>query len=372
MYHYLVYCDRDPYSYPCAVHIFSHKNYPPQEVFAIAKKQLDKDFPDWRNHEEELRYVGVEEIPIVHHNEYIIACKFSLKGRDICGITITSSMPDYLQDDIKKYRFQFLTLDYDSSSPLSKMSILEALEEFPQAKLYKTRRGYHIRCHLNENLSFDELLELRRRFNDDPSRIEIDEAYHEQGYDFLTNTLFNKKWWISEGEIHFYQEEPIPPADISVEWEEYIKIELPQLTLTTPKGTIHINGKAIKFSGRFTRADIKRIIISIEDNLWEYGYYSYASRQKDIKTAIAKAYAGISPILEQVVSQSKISIKDGKVIIHVPQHLSQYVGRLIGKAGMNIKAVESKLGIKIAISQESTPEEILMKQKLQELLKKLV
>ncbi|MEM1759437.1 MAG: KH domain-containing protein, partial [Thermofilaceae archaeon] len=63
---------------------------------------------------------------------------------------------------------------------------------------------------------------------------------------------------------------------------------------------------------------------------------------------------------------------DGAVVIQVPDSLTNYVGRLIGKQGQNIRAVESELGVRIRISQGQLPEEVAMKRKLRELLKSVI
>ncbi|MEM1832080.1 MAG: hypothetical protein QXJ97_11190, partial [Desulfurococcaceae archaeon] len=70
MWHIMVYSSGFDYQYsrPYAVHIFTDKKLPPEEAFRLAEEILTKTFPRWSDDDDELKYVGYENIPSVSVN----------------------------------------------------------------------------------------------------------------------------------------------------------------------------------------------------------------------------------------------------------------------------------------------------------------
>lgn len=154
--------------------------------------------------------------------------------------------------------------------------------------------------------------------------------------------------------------------------ERELTIKLPKLKFELSRGTIEVDGKRITFKGDFTEEDADRIVMSIEDNFWEYSVSMNTKKAADVKEMIAAEYSKISATLGRIIKNCDVQVAQGKVIIHVPERYSQYIGRLIGRGGANIKAIEQSLGIKISISQEKTPEEVALKNRLRDLMKNLI
>ncbi|MEM3439395.1 MAG: KH domain-containing protein [Candidatus Bathyarchaeia archaeon] len=124
------------------------------------------------------------------------------------------------------------------------------------------------------------------------------------------------------------------------------------------------------FKGHFGYEEANKIAQSIEDNFWEYSFKLRGT--EDVKTRVSKAYYKFSPTLASILEKCDVFLKGGEVVIHVPDPLKQFVGRLIGRQGANIRAVEAELGIRVKILQSSPPpEEVELKKKLQMLLRNL-
>jgi len=358
------------YTHPYAVHLLTPVKPSPEEAFRKAGELLDTHFPEWMKGEESfLAYAGYEEIPFDTLLCHYVAVKFII-SKDEYKISYYSNVPSELAEKITDYRLREVTFDYDGDDEYTKYVILDTACELENPTIYKTYRGYHLRAGLPSKLDFDEIIRMRRRGFDDFSRIRIDEIYHENGLTFLTNLLFNEKYWIENGGLKHYVEEKIDVKDVVATRSGYVSIKLPELVIQLPKGSISIKGDRVEFKGCFSNKDVQRILRSIEDNLWEYSFQQ--QRQVDIKERIADAYGKISPILRLAVSTCSLSFEGEKAVLHVPQSLSNIVGRLIGKGGANIRAVEHEVGVRISISQEETPEDVKLKKKLQELLRQVV
>lgn len=379
MWHIMVYSRgfESAYHHPYAVHLFASGSLSPGEAFKIAEDVLVKHFPEWVKLGERLVYVGYEYLPIdlpgsVH---YYVAVKLEYAGFGRFEVVSSAStVPQHLASAVEGYRRKWVTLDYDHDIDETKVLLLDVLDCFSGARVFKTRRGYHVRAELPSPLELSEILEVRSKLNDDFRRVALDKAYLRSGFGFLTNLLFNAKCWVAGGSIECYEEKEVDTAALTAVRVETLSIPLPPMKLSLPKGTVEISGREVRFVGSFTRRDVESIVKSIEDNLWEYSRtYVHRAKDEDIKTKVAKAYEKISPSLARVVKECDVKIEDGTVVIHIPQHLQQHVGRLIGKQGANIRAVEAELGVRIKISQTSPPpEDVEMKKKLQELLRRVV
>ncbi|MEM4592327.1 MAG: KH domain-containing protein [Sulfolobales archaeon] len=378
MWHIMVYSSGFDYQYsrPYAVHIFTDKKLPPEEAFRLAEEILTKTFPRWSKNDE-LKYVGYENIPVDMNIDgfYYVATKLDVDDFEFKVKGVASTVPPELALAIEEYRKRFITLDYDDDEDSTRARLLDALEYLAElgcrTRVFRTQRGYHVRAELPSPLSLEKILETREELDEDYPRISVDKAYMKKSLGFLTNLLFNSKCWVTANTIECYEEKEIDASSITTVRVETISIPLPAMKIELPKGTIEIDGKQIKFIGRFTARDVRNIAMSIEDNLWEYAYARKTS-DDDIKAKLVKAYGKISSFLARLIEKCDVRVENGVVVIHVPESLQQYVGRLIGKQGANIRAVESELGMRIRIERTSPPpEDVAIRKRLQELLKNL-
>ncbi len=380
MWHIMVYSSGFDYQYsrPYAVHIFTDKKLPPEEAFRLAEEILTKTFPRWSDDDDELKYVGYENIPSVSVNGlYYVVTKLDVDDFEFEVEGVVSTVPPELALAIEEYRRRYVTLDYDDDYDYTRARLLDALEYLSELgcrsiRVSRTQHGYHVRAELPSPLPLEEILNIRRKLGEDSARVSVDKAYMEKGLGFLTNLLFNEKCWIEGSEIKCYEEKEIDTSSITTIRAETISIPLPTMRIELPKGVVEVDGRYIKFVGRFTAKEAKRIAMSIEDNLWEYAYARKTS-DDDIKAKLVKAYGKISSFLARLIEKCDVRVENGVVVIHVPESLQQYVGRLIGKQGANIRAVESELGMRIRIERTSPPpEDVELRRKLQELLKRLM
>ena len=362
MWHILVYSDI-PHKYvrPFALHYFTDRKPSPEQAFELFEKVMS-EHRELGYDGERPRYVGYELLPSLSLTGWVAVAIDDLRGLAFVG--------DVRGDvgALREYRLSNLFIDIDNLSAEKK--VLDAVDGLDEFKVFKTHAGYHVRAPQKFN-SFEEQLKERERRLDDINRISIDRLYIENGLDFLANTLFNSKCWVEDGDIKCYEEKEVDVNSISATRTVYISINLPPITITTSRGTIEVSGKTLKLVGRFSSRDAKNIAMSIEDNLWEYTYK--LRMQNDIKESVKNAYGKISPVLSLLIDKCDIRIENGVVTIHVPNDIATYVGRLIGKQGQNIRAVESELGVRIKISQSAPPpEDVELKKKLQDLLRRVV
>ncbi|MCW4047126.1 MAG: KH domain-containing protein [Candidatus Bathyarchaeota archaeon] len=378
MWHVMVYSQglESPYSRPYAVHLFTREKPAPGEAFRLADEILTNAFPKWRREEDRLVYVGYENIPSVDaDNFYYVATKLDVDNFEFKVEGIASTVPQQLASAIEEYRRKHVTLDYDDDE-YTRARVIDALEYLTElgcrTRVFRTQRGYHVRAELPSPLSLEKILETREKLEEDYARISVDKAYLQKQLGFLTNLLFNSKCWVTANNtVECYEEKEVDPLSITTIRVETISIPLPQMRIELPKGVVEIDERRIKFIGRFTEKDVKAITTSIEDNLWEYAYVRMRE-DSDIKSKLVKAYGKISSSLARIAEKCDVRVENGTVVIHVPEHLSEYVGRLIGKQGQNIRAVEGELGMRIRIERTSPPpEDVTIRKRLQELLKNL-
>jgi len=368
------------YSHPYAVHIFTSHKLSPDKVFERAEEILSKAFPDWgKDKREYLAYIGYENISLSippEAEDTYVAAKFKISTR-VEDIQLISTVPPTLASAISSYRSEQLTLDFDEKSDYAKANLIDVLNDLSEKginfKVYETHRGYHVRAKLPNSLSLEEILGMREKYKDDYARLRIDSHYLRHGFGFLTNLLFNEKYWRDSPDsgLHHTIEVEVNPEKITVTCKRSTYLNFPELSIDLPKGSIKVYGNTILFEGHFGNREMNRVVQSVEDNLWEYAYAQKS--QSNIINSLIATYRKISPTLSMALEKCKISFSDGVIVIHVPENLSPLVGRLIGKQGQNIRAVETELGIKIRISQSSPPpEDVEMKRKLQDLLRRVV
>ncbi|MEM2050129.1 MAG: KH domain-containing protein [Thermoproteota archaeon] len=364
----------DIYSHPYAFHLFTSSKPSPSEAFKVAGEILSKAFPDWGKDEREyLAFVGYEELPLSlpPEAEGVVAAKFNIDV-GVKDVKAISTVPPALAKTLEDYRSRQLTLDVDSKSDHAKAKLIDTLNSlsFQGIKLYETHRGYHVRASLPEPLPLEEIIKLRRELGDDPSRLSIDSVYLKHGLGFLTNLLFNEKYWCTKPNdtLQGTIEKEINPGSITVEYDLTISCRLPSTSITTNKGTIKVEKDRVIFNGNFGMQEMQRIAKSIEDNFWEYS----VSGGEDVKKRLILAYGKISWRLASILEKCNVGICNGIVTIHVPSDLASHVGRLIGKQGANIRTVEAELGVRIKISQAGPPpEDVEMKRRLQDLLRRV-
>jgi len=366
VWHILVYSDI-PHKYvrPFALHYFTDSRILLEQAFKLFEQVLGEHSIDLGYGGEKPRYVGYELLPSLPLTGWVAVA--------IDGLRELVYVGDVRGDvgALREYRLSNLFIDIDKSIISAEEKVLDAIDGLDEFRVFRTYAGYHVRSPRKFN-SFEEQLKERERRLDDMNRISIDRLYIKNGLDFLANTLFNAKCWIEDGGgIKCYEEKEVDVANISATRTVYMSVSLPSLTITTSKGTVEVSGKTLKLVGRFSSKDAERIKTSVEDNFWEY---AYAYTQKvDIKKRLVDAYGKISSTLARIVEKCEVRVESGVVVIHVPESLQQYVGRLIGKQGQNIRAVEAELGVRIKISQTSPPpEDVAIRKRLQELLKRVV
>jgi len=234
-YHVMVcYYVEDFYTYPYAVHLFTPEKPLAYEAFRKAEELLDKYFKNWRKEKIESRYMGIEELPVEVKQEYHVAVSLA-PGMEYV-VRYYGNVPKEVAEKIIDYRFKHLTIDIDID-PYMPGQLLEAMKKktveivreiankYINAEFYKTKRGYHIRILLPEKKDFQELVELREKYLDDTVRIRIDKVYHEKGLDYLTNILFNEKYWFEGDKLVHQTEQPIQPDKIIEELTDKKKEE---------------------------------------------------------------------------------------------------------------------------------------------------
>jgi len=371
VYHILVYTDElHVYTHPYAVHIFTNVVEKPDNIIQIAKDILDKHFGTWWN-EAKIRYIGIERLPIKYNipNYYYIATKIEYRSshEEPKVLEHYGDVPKELVDKIMEIRETNLTLDYDYDWKFK--YVHDVLDDYPNGELFKTFRGYHVRVKLNSKLNLEEILKIREEYRDDENRIALDKAYMQCGLSFLTNLLFNEKYWFDDGLKH-YSEQKVSRKDLFVNHHGRLSYPLPKVRIEVYGGYIEVDGYDVNAYLPVSNRHFNRMVKSIEDNFWEYQVIH--NRNEDIKARIFKAYFDIKPYLAEVISKCEIKYNYSHVVIHVPEELSKYIGVLIGKNGANIKYVENKVGVKIKITQEKVPEDVELKRKLQNMLKSLV
>lgn len=230
-YHVLVaYHVEDFYMYPYAVHLITPEKPLAHEAFRRAEELLDKYFADtWRRGRIKSRFIGIEELPVEVDREYHVVVSFSAGAYYVREIF--SNVPEHVAEKIMDYRFRWLTIDIDvdvvknlvgKDAEEARKALIKAIRELaklPNAEFYKTKRGYHVRVPLSERKNFNELIEMRMKYLDDEARIDLDKAYYGSGLWYLTNMLFNEKYWYEGDRLVHQVEQPIAPDKIIDEIE---------------------------------------------------------------------------------------------------------------------------------------------------------
>jgi len=390
-YHVMVYTSdiNDPYGHPYAVHFFTQNKPTYDWAFAKAAEVLDSTFPEWRSVKRyydtpALNFCGIESIPlpipesVIPIPESVIVAKFGWDYDDwgrrffVQDIVEFKPLSDESKQMILKYRLNNLTVDIDYKWSSALHAALERLREMSfvsDVRVFETERGFHIRVKLSKSFSFDELLQLREELDDDYMRRRIDRAYHKAGYTFLTNLLFNEKAWWENGKLCSYTEMAIDPSVLVEKYEQVLAYTPPQFKAKICGGEVWTEGNKVYAVGAFSKKVFDKIIEQLEATV-----FREAKEKFELKEKLREAYYEIHPYLGLVVDKCEILRNgNGKVIIRVPSEYSQFVGRLIGKEGCNVRSVSQKLGFAIRIVQDGVvSEDVDLKQRLKRLMREVV
>ncbi|MEM0478778.1 MAG: KH domain-containing protein [Pyrobaculum sp.] len=359
-----------PYTHPYAVHIFSPIKLTPEEAFEKARELLKSTFPEWNEQEESMRYVGYEMLPIGHHiNDIFYVVSKLIYVKDEFKVDFRSTVPKTLASAILSYRMKHVTLDYDRDDDWIRGHVIDAVTEL-NGKVYKTQRGYHVRAKLPKATPLSEIFKIRGKYLDDSYRMRIDYSYTNAGLGYLTNLLFNEKCWLDEsGKMECYTEREIDVRELTTTREKFFEYRLPPTKFTTEKGEIEIvefeterSNSLIRFRGFFSTKDVEAMMQKIEKM-----FESDIKKQK-----LFKAYGQIQPKALYILSRSEIKYENGTIFIYPPKDATKFVGLIIGKNGMNVKAAQNVVGARIIIVAEEKPEEVKMKKKIDELIDSLL
>ncbi|MDW7990345.1 MAG: hypothetical protein RMH75_06775 [Archaeoglobaceae archaeon] len=286
---------------------------------------------------QEYQYCGYEELPIESIFKGIFKVEVEFDGLKIKRSS--SNLPEKLKEEIENIRFSRLTLDhdhYDFIYTSKLMALYEALKDFPSARIFKSAKGFHLRAELGERKSFDELLELRKRYSDDFQRIIIDRAYYENGLGFLTNFLFNGKIWNEEGQIKSYRETEIRKEELP-EIEKVIANErkLKPKKIMVDGLLLEIGRDETRVRGRFSERDIEKVKETLRtEEPW------VPTKEEVIE--IYSKFVEPSAIKEVVVIPEM-----GRVIVFPSDE--RFSGVLIGREGRVVKKVQEILGYRVTI-----------------------
>jgi hypothetical protein len=382
LYHVMVYSDEpgDHYAHPYAVHLFVGSKPTHEEAFSEAERLLDGHFPRWREDhtlwpsggQPPLRFVGVERLP-VEPCEAAVLAKFGRGGewRELLLADLVEVKPltEGVKEAVLRLRLSAVTVDLDWESPSELHGSLEALRALPvgEPKVYRTHRGYHIRAPLPEPArDIREVLEMRRRADDDPSRCRVDELYSMMGYPELANLLFEEKAWWEEGRLLSYTEQPVDPQTIPAKYSLALSYSPPSLDTPYRGGRIWTEGREVRGEGPFSRRMFEEAVEELEA-----GPFKEAREAEELRRRLVSCYSSIDSRLEAV--RGCEIVKEGDLVtIKVPKSLSHLVGRMIGRNGCNIKTVEAQIGLRLRILQEEVPEEVEMRRRLKQLLGRVV
>jgi hypothetical protein len=183
-------------------------------------------------------------------------------------------------------------------------------------------------------VSFEELIELRRKAFDDSERVEIDLAYHEVGLTFLTNMIFNEKCIIDGDEFFCFEERELPLGDVVVTRDLHVKCRFPNVELTV-EGMISVRftQRLIQLTGKF-----KQVAKSFVENVASE-IERMCNNEETVKTVI-------NAFKDNVVKDCDVVDLGFTIYVIAPETL---VGRLVGKNGAKVKSAEKVLDKRVYI-----------------------
>jgi hypothetical protein len=310
-------------------------------------------------------YVGIERLPL-QLSEAVV----ELERREGVLHILRDTLSPQDKEALIRYRASRLTLDYDDSDDIS-LEALERLQSLARSIAYvKTKRGLHIIAQLQQPMTLEERLKLRRELDDDPARLGYDEELGQLGLHHLTDVLFDWKWWRDEPFLHEWK--PIDHVPVYAK----VRMRLPSLKLGGPDRFVAVEGRrdeaVITFHG-FALSEAKAALESIIDNFWEYSV-----TQKEEDTLLDRFLEAASDICPAVIfNRSALTVRedDGVLYVYLQPEIAHIAGRLIGKQGANAKRMSQRLGvrfIRIIALQKPPNEADMLKGRLEALLARLV
>lgn len=365
----------DDISHYHSFHLFTSTNLPPDEAIKMAGEVLPP-----------VGLLGLvrveyERLPFTVPDCYVAFAR---------GTVLSSTVPSSFARDLEQLRRLTLTLKYhnDDYSAAKMIDALNSLrEKGVECRVYEAGEYYHVYASLPSPLPLSEIMTMREGFRDDPVRLEIDKMYLAAGLPYLANSLPNEYFEFYSGSLLRCGREVEASTDNLTVTLDFPVISpappIPPLTLATPRGVVEArweegygNGAiVVRVSGHLGLREAEAVVQSIKGDL--ENYVAPVIRKARLKEKLAEAYEKISLRLAAVIKQSQVTVDgdgDGDTVtIFVPEWRKEYVGRLIGRGGANVRAVEAELGVRIKIVSSSPPPEgVEMRRKLQDLLKRIV
>jgi hypothetical protein len=360
------------YSYPIAVHMFLPLPPPPspklisERALSVVRHSCSDALQRLRlSMEESPRYIGVEELPVSIEPFSLVTIfdDYGAELEEVCG-----SAPSEAARAVEEYRLSQFTVDIDAYREnvtteellYTVTRAVDIAEELGATgiRVLRSAHGYHVRARLPSCLGFDELWEARRRAGDDMKRLFIDREYHERGLSFLTNFLFNEKYWAEGGSWRHYREEAVSPeavrvVTLEVAFPDGAKLSVvPSTSFSAASARLRLtmlDGKpALVVSGGrelVTKDFAARLAQRLSSALREL---SEEPRQK-----VIDAYRRVAhpDALFRLARCLVIRARDGYVVFAEPS----LVPHLIGRQGWIVKKVEERLGRKMHIISTQQP-----------------
>ena len=363
------------YNHLVAVHIIAPVKLPPEDALEKATNVVEKlinegKIPAYLRKSISFVRAGYEKLPNhqIEKEHYVVVYTNELSEKTT---TCYNDVPQDLANLITQHRKQWLTLDYDSKNAEEIRKAYNVYLQYPQAKIYETRYGYHIKAKLPEPMDLTELLKLREKLHDDTRRIDFDKRYLEAGLGFLTNMLFNERYWFTEklwsGEIEINPEQlkkKIPPRTVK------ISLRLPKVQI----GDVIIDDDKVTVPGWWPDEKVKNLVQQIEDNFWEYQVH-----QIEIENVEEKFLEATRQISIKLYHSVKDALKNRDIVLRhegdvlfVHVNRQELAGPLIGRQGTTVKRISEALQMKVKIVTQSMPETIEIRRRLKELLEKVI
>jgi predicted aspartyl protease len=327
------------YEYPFAVHFFTNAKILPQDASDLALTILSRDFGVNVDNAKTM-YVGYEELPVTLLREFYVAVAIE---RLPYGFEIRRISGEYSTEDaesILKYRLGRFTVDideYKQSLIKTTYSLAVALDTAltlsNDVKVYRSRQGYHVKATLEKPVSFEELIELRRKAFDDFDRIKIDLAYHEAGLTFLTNMLFSEKCVKESDKFSCFEEREVLLHDVVVTRESYVRCRFTRAEFAVGPISVRTAQELIWLTGKFkqvTKSFVERVVSEIN---------RMCNSEETVKTAI-NAFG--NPIIEYC------DVIDLGFTLYVVAPKT-VIGELIGRRGARVKSAEKALGKRVLV-----------------------
>lgn len=354
MYHVLVFSGNS-YTHSVAVHLLTRRKPTPQEAMRTAE-ELSSSF---REEGDCFTCVGYERLPI-EGDEGFVAVELVCEkvARRVVDVD------EELASRLEALRLSRLTLDYDD--PNEFYYVADVLEKYPEARVYRTYRGFHVRV-AKSFTSFDDLLWERAVFRDDLRRCKIDRGYVDCGLGYLANVLFDEKWWVDDaGGLVGFSEVEVSASGLRFKGEFTLDFVVEgQVDLGDVVAVLQpcVETTIVTVEGFFTSKRLSEVREELKRR-----FRAERLRQKAVPMVVS-AYRELGIDL---IDKCRLSVEgDGRVVVVVPRELARYTGRLIGKGGVNVRTVEAKTGVRVAVESEEIPEEEEMRRKLKSMLRSI-